>query len=122
MVFALSLTAQARDWGKVLKSIAYVESKNNPKAVCGDQVGLLQIRPILVKDCNRILELRGSSRRYSMKDRYNASKSREMFIIYQSYYNPKGNVERAIRLWNGGSGYTISGTQKYYVKVKKAMK
>lgn len=122
MALALSLTAQARDWGKVLKGIAYVESKNNPKAVSGDQVGLLQIRPILVKDCNRILELRGSSRRYSLKDRYNASKSREMFIIYQSYYNPKGNVERAIRLWNGGSGFTIRGTQKYYMKVKNAMK
>ena len=119
---ALSLSAQARDWGRVLKAISYVESKNNPKAVSGDQVGLLQIRPILVRDCNRILELRGSSRRYSMKDRYSASKSREMFIIYQSYYNPKGNVERAIRLWNGGSGYTIRGTQKYYNKVKKAMK
>ena len=119
---ALSLTAQARDWGRVLKAISYVESKNNPKAVSGDQVGLLQIRPILVKDCNRILELRGSSRRYTMKDRYSASKSREMFVLYQSYYNPKGNVERAIRLWNGGSRYTIRGTQKYYVKVKKAMR
>ena len=119
---ALSLTAQARDWGRVLKAISYVESKNNPKAVSGDQVGLLQIRPILVRDCNRILELRGSSRRYTMKDRYNASKSREMFALYQSYYNPKGNVERAIRLWNGGSRYTIRGTQKYYVKVKNAMR
>lgn len=119
---ALSLTAQARDWGRVLKAISYVESKNNPKAVSGDQVGLLQIRPILVRDCNRILELRGSSRRYTMKDRYNASKSREMFVLYQSYYNPKGNVERAIRLWNGGSGYTISGTQSYYNKVKNAMR
>lgn len=122
MILALSLTAQARDWSKVLKGIAYVESKNNPRAVCGDQVGLLQIRPILVRDCNRILAKRGSTKRFSLKDRYSASKSREMFVLYQSHYNPKGNVERAIRLWNGGSGYTISGTQKYYVKVKKAMK
>ena len=122
IILAISLTAQARDWSKVLKGIAYVESKNNPRAVCGDQVGLLQIRPILVRDCNRILELRGSSKRYTLKDRYNASKSREMFILYQSHYNPKGNIERAIRLWNGGFGYTIKGTQSYYNKVKKAMK
>jgi hypothetical protein len=122
MILAIFLTTQARDWGKVLKAIAYVESKHNPNAVCGDQVGLLQIRPILVKDCNRILELRGSSRRYTLKDRFSASKSREMFVLYQSYYNPKGNVERAIRLWNGGSRYTIGGTQKYYQKVRRAMK
>lgn len=118
----LSLSAQARDWGRVLKAIATVESNGNPRAVSGDQVGLLQIRPILVKDCNRILEKRGSSKRYSLRDRYNPVKSREMFILYQSHYNPKGGIERAIRLWNGGSGYTIRGTQKYYVKVKKAMK
>lgn len=118
----LSLSAQAMDWGRVLKAIATVESNGNPRAVSGDQVGLLQIRPILVKDCNRILEKRGSSKRYSLRDRYNPVKSREMFVLYQSHYNPKGNVERAIRLWNGGSGYTIRGTQKYYAKVKKAMR
>ena len=120
--FSLSLSAQARDWGRVLKAIAIVESKNNPKAVSGDQVGLLQIRPILVRDCNRILEKRGSSKRYSLRDRYNPVKSREMFVIYQSHYNPKGNIERAIRLWNGGSGYSVRGTQGYYQKVKKAMR
>lgn len=119
---SLSLTAQARDWGRVLKAIAYVESNGNPRAVSGDQVGLLQIRPIMVKDCNRILEKRGSSKRYSLRDRYNPVKSREMFILYQSHYNPNGNVERAIRLWNGGSGYSVRGTQGYYQKVKKAMR
>ena len=105
-----------------MKAIAYVESKNNPKAVSGDQVGLLQIRPIMVKDCNRILERRGSAKRYTLRDRYNPAKSREMFIIYQSHYNPKGSIERAIRLWNGGSGYSVRATQKYYQKVRRAMK
>ena len=118
----LSLTTNARDWGKVLKGIAYVESKNNPRAVCGDQVGLLQIRPIMVKDCNRILEKRGSAKRYTLRDRYSASKSREMFVLYQSHYNPKGSIERAIRLWNGGNGYSVRATQGYYQKVKKAMR
>lgn len=116
------LAANARDWGRVLNAIAYVESKHNPKAVCGDQVGLLQIRPIMVRDCNRILEKRGSAKRYTLRDRYNPVKSREMFILYQSHYNPKGNVERAIRLWNGGSGYSVRGTQGYYNKVRKEMR
>jgi len=119
---SLSLATNARDWGRVLKAIAYVESKNDPKAVSGDQVGLLQIRPIMVRDCNRILERRGSAKRYTLRDRYNPVKSREMFVIYQSHYNPKGNIERAIRLWNGGSGYSVRGTQGYYQKVKKAMR
>ena len=122
MCLLLSLTTNARDWGRVLNAIAYVESKNDPRAVCGDQVGLLQIRPILVKDCNRILEKRGSAKRYTLRDRYNPAKSKEMFILYQSHYNPKGSVERAIRLWNGGSGYSVRGTQGYYNKVKKAMR
>ena len=119
---SLSLTTNARDWGRVLKAIAYVESNGNPRAVSGDQVGLLQIRPILVRDCNRILERRGSSKRYSLRDRYNPVKSREMFVLYQSHYNPKGSVERAIRLWNGGSGYSVRGTQGYYNKVRKEMR
>ena len=122
VAFSISISAQARDWGRVLKAIATVESNGNPRAVCGDQVGLLQIRPILVKDCNRILEKRGSNKRYTLRDRYNPVKSREMFVLYQSHYNPKGNIERAIRLWNGGSGYSVRGTQKYYNKVRRAMK
>lgn len=122
VAFSISISAQARDWGRVIKAIAHVESNGNPMAVCGDQVGLLQIRPIMVRDCNRILAKRGSSKRYSLRDRYNPVKSREMFVIYQSHYNPKDNVERAIRLWNGGSGYSVNGTQSYYNKVRRAMK
>lgn len=122
IIIFFSFTAQARDWGKVLNAIAYVESKNNSRAVSGDQVGLLQIRPIMVKDCNRILAKRGSSRRYTLRDRYSASKSKEMFAIYQSYYNPSGSTEKAIRLWNGGVGYTNRGTQNYYNKVRREMR
>lgn len=113
---------QGRDWSRVTAAIAQVESKNNPRAVNGDAVGLLQIRPILVRDINRILKLRKSTKRYTLADRYDPRKSREMFEIYQSYYNPSGSVERAIRLWNGGSGYTNRGTQSYYNKVRREMK
>ena len=113
---------QARDWSRVTAAIAIVESKGNPRAVNGDAVGLLQIRPILVRDINRILKLRKSSKRYTLADRYNPQKSREMFEIYQSYYNPSGSVEKAIRLWNGGSGYTNRGTEQYYRKVRREMK
>ena len=121
ILLAIPCLIHSRDWSTVVASIAHVESNGDASAVNGDAVGLLQIRPVLVKDVNRILKKRKSNKRYSLKDRYNARKSREMFEIYQSYYNPNGSVERAIRLWNGGCGDSISGTQKYYNKVKKAM-
>ena len=97
-----------------------VESNNNPKAIGGGgSVGLLQITPVLVKDCNKILEKQKSAKRYTLKDRLSAQKSIEMFILIQEYYNPQHNVEKAIRLWNGGPNYSVKGTQGYYKKVKK---
>ena len=123
ILFFLSLAkCQARDWSRVTAAIAQVESKGNPRAVNGDAVGLLQIRPILVRDINRILKLRKSGKRYTLNDRYNPQKSCEMLEIYESYYNPSGSVEKAIRLWNGGSGYTNRGTEQYYRKVRREMK
>lgn len=108
------------NWTKIINAIAIVESNNNPKAVGGGgSVGLLQITPVLVKDCNKILQKQNKSKRYSLADRYNAEKSKEMFIIIQEYYNPQHNVEKAIRLWNGGPKYSVKSTQRYYNKVRK---
>lgn len=70
-------------------------------------MGLLQISPVLVRECNNILKARGESKRYTLKDRYNAEKSREMFAIIQSHHNPTNSIERAIRIWKGGIGYSI---------------
>jgi hypothetical protein len=75
-----------------------------------------------VKECNRILQLRKSAKRYSMSDRFSASKSKEMFLLYQSFYNPHNNVEQAIRSWNGGMSFTKRGTQRYFEKVMSKMK
>ncbi|MBO6216127.1 MAG: hypothetical protein J6N73_00540 [Prevotella sp.] len=105
------------DWTPVMDAIIQVESKGNEKAVCGKYVGVLQISPILVKECNNILKSRGSSKRYTLNDRYNGKKSREMFVIIQSQHNPMNNIERAIRLWNGGIRYNVAKTQRYFNKV-----
>ena len=82
----------------------------------------MQITPVLVKDCNRILEKKKSSKRYSMGDRFSAKKSKEMFLLFQSFYNPKNDVEHAIRSWNGGINYTKRATQKYFEKVMSKLK
>ena len=112
------------DWNPVIDAIIEVESEGNAKAVdkSGKSCGILQITPILVKECNRILQLRKSSKRYDMNDRFSASKSKEMFLLYQSFYNPGNNVEQAIRSWNGGMNYTRRGTQRYFEKVMSKMK
>ena len=119
------IEANARDngrkfnWGPLMDAIIQVESEGNSRAVSGKSCGAMQITPILVEDCNIILKKRGSSKRYTLNDRFSVKKSREMFVLIMSHYNPSNNVERAIRLWNGGVNYTKRGTQGYYNKVMR---
>ena len=115
-----SIVNEKFNWNYVIDAIAKVESGGNAKAVgSGNAVGLLQITPVCVRQCNIILERKGGKKRYTMNDRYNAEKSKEMFIIYQNEYNKECNIEKAIRLWNGGPKYKITSTNAYYRKVMK---
>lgn len=107
---------------KLIDAIITVESGGNPRAIGGSSVGILQITPIAVRECNNILKAKGSKKRYTYNDRYDIKKSKEMFMLIQEKYNPERNIEKAIRLWNGGPGYTIRGTQKYLNKVMKILK
>lgn len=121
MIFASHVEVSAKkggfDWEPVMNAIIQIESKGNPAAVNGPYVGVLQISPVLVKECNNILKSTGSNKRYSLSDRFNAAKSKEMFIIIQSFHNPLNSVERAIRLWSGGIRYNVAKTQAYLRKV-----
>lgn len=123
LMLILVLTANAQkesyDWTKVIDAIVKVESKGNASAKSKDCVGILQIRPILVADCNEYLKMMGKKKRYTLGDRFSLEKSKEMFILYQKRYNPTNNVEKAIRLWNGGCGYSKVKTEKYYRNVLK---
>ena len=110
------------DWNPVMNAIIQVESKGNQKAQSKDCVGVLQIRPILVHDVNEYLKIKKHNKRFTLNDRFNVNKSKEMFVLYQERYNPTNNVEKAIRLWNGGCGYSLSKTEKYYRKVLTYMK
>ena len=107
-------------YSKLIEAIAKVESGNNPKAIGkGGAVGLLQITPILVKECNLILQSKKILKKYYLKDRLNREKSIEMFYLIQEKYNPSGNIEKAIRVWNGGPNYSVRATQPYYNKVTR---
>lgn len=43
-------------------------------------------------------------------------------MYLQSHYNPENNVEKAIRLWKGGTGYTVKSANTYYKKVLNKLK
>jgi hypothetical protein len=76
-----------------------------------------------VKECNQILKERKSNKRYTKGDRYNANKSKEMFILLQEHFNPEHNVEKAIRCWNRGFyGNWRGKSTAYYNKVMKHYK
>ena len=82
-----------------------------------------QITPIAVKACNLILKERKSPKRYTLSDRKNPTKSKEMFTLYQRKYNPSNNVDDGIRMWNCGisARKDKSKGRKYLNKVKKYM-
>ena len=110
------------DWGPLMDAITWVESGGNSRAVSGKSCGAMQITPIAVQQCNLILKQRGEKKRFTLNDRFSVTKSREMFVLIQSYYNPTNDVERAIRIWNGGPNYKVKSTNGYYRKVMKAYK
>ena len=109
------------DWEPVMQAIIQVESCGNTKAKSGNSCGAMQITPILVKECNNILKKRNSKKRFTLRDRFSLEKSKEMFLLIQSYFNPKKDIERAIRAWNGGNNYSVKRTQRYFSKVMKCL-
>ena len=106
----------------LILAIASVESEQDPNAYnqSEDAVGYLQIRPIYVRDVNRIL----GEDRYSLDDRWDKDKSVEMFIIYTDhYYNHYKDridavgmceLEARARMHNGGrNGWRRNSTNGY---------
>ncbi len=123
-VISINMSAQSpqlmKKWGMVISAISKVESSGNPKAVSSDglYVGYLQISKILVKQCNIL----AGYQKYTYNDRYSKEKSIAMFIDYMEEYNPEGNLEKAIRLWNSGDLKCMSRkakTERYYQRVMK---
>lgn len=110
------------NWNPVMDAIIEVESEGNARAVSGNSCGAMQITPIMVEECNNILKKKKSKKRFKLSDRFNVAKSKEMFVLFQSHYNPQNNIEKAIRSWNGGLRYSVRGTQRYFNKVMKLLK
>ena len=72
---------------ELIKALSFVESGGNPNAV-GDthlnlpSVGLLQIRPVMVREVNRILKNKGLEKKFKNRDRKKAAESIEICNIW----------------------------------------
>lgn len=112
----------------LVKAIIYVESKGNDSAI-GDRhlgsnyaVGVLQIRPIMVREVNRILKIKKSDKKYQLKDRYDRDKSIEIFLIWKEFHHKDSDYEAIARSWNGGTnGVKNPKTYSYWKKVEQQL-
>lgn len=102
----------------IIKSIMTVESQNGLYMynAAEDAVGYLQIRPIMVKEVNRL----AGYEKFTLEDRWSKEKSIEMFIDFQNKANPKWIPELAAKKWNGGwYGDRKEATKPYWNKVEE---
>ena len=114
--------------GDLLNALIFVESRGNDSAI-GDRhlvgneaVGALQIRPIMVREVNRICKRIGSHQRFILKDRFDRSKSIHMFLIWKEFHHNDSSPEKIARNWNGGpKGYKKDRTIKYWNKIEKQL-
>jgi len=111
----------------LVNALIYVESRGNDSAV-GDRhldqpsVGVLQIRPIMVREVNRICKRIGSHQRFTLKDRFDRDKSIHMFLIWKEFHHKDSDFEAIARSWNGGpKGPKSSRTLPYWEKVEKQL-
>ena len=112
----------------IITALIAIESSGQIKAhnTLEDAVGILQIRPIMVEEVNRILELQGAEGDYTLEDRWNPQKSRRMctyFLTYQydQYVKKHGrppSMRQLASSWNSG-GVFKKCTDDYKRKVEE---
>lgn len=108
----------------IVKALIQIESsgRDNAHNISEDAVGCLQIRPIMVREVNRILRKQGGTFRFELEDRWDREKSLEMFHIWREHHHPDSDDETIARNWNGGPrGYKKESTLQYWRKVKNKL-
>ena len=95
------------------EAFAWVESKGNHMAYNEkeDAVGLLQIRPIMVREANRLL----GEEAFTLADRWEPMESIDIFCTVMEHHNPKLDIDRAVDIWNPScpSSYRLSVKQEF---------
>lgn len=103
----------------LIMAIIQVESGGDTLAhnIKEDAAGVLQIRPIMVAEVNRLI----GKDSFTLSDRWSVHKSIAMFNVIRSHTKTPTN-EKLARNWNGGwQGYKKQSTLKYWNKVKKLL-
>lgn len=113
------------DLAPLIEAMIWVESRDNDSAYNKreDAVGCLQIRPIMLRECNRILELQNVEKRYTLEDRWSRKKSVQIFYVVNNYHHENATYEEIARAWNGGPNWAQKGgTKRYWNKVQSKLK
>jgi len=80
----------------------------------GKAIGPLQIHPAVVKDVNKFC-----GARFSLEDRRDLAKSKEIARLYITYWMQRHREEIASRIWNGGPrGWQKKTTDEYWQKMQ----
>lgn len=107
------------DKHKLAEAFAYVESKNNPKAVNKNTkaTGVLQIMPVMIEEANRL----AGYKKYKLSDRTNKKKSFELFHFIMQHKNPEYDIALACYIWNpnGKIKYARDIEKKYKELINK---
>lgn len=110
--------AEKVNWNAFIEALIWVESKGDASAIGNsDDVGILQIKKVMVDECNRII----GYKHFEYEDRFDSTKSVQMFNIVQKHYNPKMNIHLALKIWNSKSNldYHTQVEKKYNEICKK---
>ena len=120
-------TETKTDWDRFVESVIYVESRGDDSAYNKKEkaVGCLQIRPIMVREVNRVLRKADSELIFTMEDRWDRQKSIVMFDIMAEevfcceHLTQMEFFEIVARRWNGGGrGDRKESTVAYWERVK----
>jgi len=124
--------AHATPTHRLWQAICTVESGGNPNAYNRKEqaAGIAQIRPVCLRDVNRIARLRSLDERFTSTDRNNPTIARRMWALYLEHYG-KAYARRTgrdptsevyARIWNGGpEGWRKAGTRRYWQRVRTAL-
>tara|TARA_R110001592_G_scaffold114630_2_gene314626 strand:+ start:21469 stop:21987 length:519 start_codon:yes stop_codon:yes gene_type:complete len=111
----------------LIEALIQVESMDNDSAV-GDthlpepSIGVLQIRPIMVREVNRICKIMNSNQQFTLKDRFDRGKSIHMFMVWKEFHHKDSNFEKISRSWNGGPrGPKSNRTLRYWGEVEEQL-
>ena len=106
----------------LVDALILVESSGNSRAHNKKEraCGCLQIRPIMLREVNRILRKQKSDQRFLLEDRWECGLSKEMFYIWVNHHHKNSSDEVIARCWNGGPrGWKKTQTEHYWNKVQK---